>query len=106
MLKPTTALLLASVWWLFTACASEPTCDYSKEPYMTAQSVPSLKAPDGLSTPDRSSTLAIPPLSEGAKPVPTGEGRCLDRPPSYFATAPDKKEPDINDKKAATKKDQ
>ena len=102
MPKFTTALSLAATAWLFAACSSEPTCDYSKEPYMTAQSVPSLRAPEGLSTPDHSSTLVIPPLSEGAKPMPTGEGRCLDRPPSYFATAPDKKDAD---KKESDKKD-
>lgn len=99
MSKSTTVLSLAAAAWLFAACSSEPTCDYSKEPYMSAQSVPSLTAPEGLSTPDRSATLVIPPLSEGAKPVPTGEGRCLDRPPSYFATAPDTKDADKKDKK-------
>jgi uncharacterized lipoprotein len=104
MPKSTTVLFLAATAWLFAACRSEPTCNYSKEPYMASQSVPSLRAPEGLSTPDHTATLVIPPLSEGAKPVPTGESRCLDRPPSYFATAPDKKdadkkEPENKDKK-------
>jgi uncharacterized lipoprotein len=105
MSKSTNILFFAATAWLFTACASEPTCDYSKEPYMAAQSIPSLRAPEGLSTPDHSATLVIPPLSEGAKPVPTGEGRCLDRPPSYFATAPDKKDADKKDNKESGKKD-
>jgi uncharacterized lipoprotein len=100
MLKSTSVLLAASTW-LLAACSSEPTCDYSKEPYMAAQSVPPLRAPDGLTTPDRTASLVIPPPSDGAKPIPKGDGRCLDRPPSYFATAPDKKE---TDKKEADNK--
>lgn len=68
-------------------CASEPTCDYSKEPYMAATSVPPLRAPEGLATPDRSASLVIPPPPAGAPTAPVkGETRCLDRPPSYFAT--------------------
>jgi len=70
-------------------CASEPTCDYSKEPYMAAREAPLLRAPEGLSTPDRSAALVVPPAADGAPPMPTGEKtRCLDRPPSYFKTAP------------------
>jgi uncharacterized lipoprotein len=92
MLKLTTTLSLAATALLLVACASEPTCDYSKEPYMAAQSIPSLRAPDGLSAPDRSAALKIPALAEGAKPITAGESRCLDRPPSYFSTAPNKKE--------------
>jgi hypothetical protein len=81
MLKFTTTLSLAATAWLFAACSSEPTCDYSEEPYI------------------------IPPPSEGAKPVPTGKGRCLDRPPSYFSTAPDKKDADKKDGKESDKQD-
>jgi uncharacterized lipoprotein len=102
MLKLNTVLPLAATALVLVACASEPTCDYSKEPYMTAQSVPSLRAPEGLSAPDRSAALKIPPLADGAKPITAGESRCLDRPPSYFATAPGKKESDSKD---STKKD-
>jgi uncharacterized lipoprotein len=105
MLKPTIALPLFVTVWLLVGCTSEPTCNYSKEAYMTAQSVPPLRAPEGLTAPDRSSALNIPPLSEGAKPIPTGESRCLDRPPSYFATAPDKKDKKDSDKQDANKKD-
>jgi uncharacterized lipoprotein len=99
MLKPNIALPLFVTVWLLAGCASEPTCNYSKEAYMAAQSVPPLRAPEGLTAPDRSSALNIPPLSEGAKAMPTGESRCLDRPPSYFATAPDKKDKKDSDKK-------
>ena len=67
-------------------CSSEPTCDYSDAPYVAARSVPPLKAPAGLSAPDRSASLTIPDIGPNAKPIPTGKGRCLDSPPSYFAT--------------------
>ena len=74
--------------WLFVGCASEPTCDYDDEPYIAATSVPSLRAPEGLTAPDRSASLVIPPAPPGAAEKPSGKGRCLDRPPSYFQTAP------------------
>jgi uncharacterized lipoprotein len=83
--------LLPAALGLAAACSSEPTCDYSKAPYREATSVAPLKAPEGLSAPDRSSALVIPPASPDAKPMPTGKGKCLDRPPSYFSTAPEKK---------------
>ncbi len=54
---------------------------------MAAASVPSLRAPEGLTAPDRSNSLVIPPAPANARPVPAGKTRCLDRPPSYFATA-------------------
>jgi hypothetical protein len=101
MPKLVTALPLATIAWLLVACASEPTCDYAKEPYMTAESVPSLVAPDGLTPPDRATSLKIPPLSADAKPIPSGKGRCLDRPPSYFSTTErkdDAKKDDTKDK--------
>jgi len=90
MPKLRTALTIPASAWLLVACSGEPTCDYSTEAYMSAQSVPSLRAPEGLSTPDRSSTLVIPTPAAEAKPIPTGKGRCLDRPPSYFAKTPEK----------------
>lgn len=68
------------------SCAGEPTCNYSKAPYMTATSVPPLRAPEGLTAPDRSNALVVPPAPPNAK-LPTGKGRCLDRPPSYFSTS-------------------
>ena len=71
---------------LVAGCNSEPTCDYSKAPYMSASSVPALKAPEGLSTPDRSSVLVVPAPQPNA--APAGKGKCLDRPPSYYSTTP------------------
>jgi uncharacterized lipoprotein len=79
------AAVLAALCALLSGCASEPTCDYSDEPYMAAGSVPSLRAPEGMSAPDRTASLVVPPAPEGEQPP--GKGACLDRPPSYFATS-------------------
>jgi hypothetical protein len=84
MTKAFASMILAAA--TLAGCASEPTCDYSDEAYMAAQSVASLRAPAGLATPDRSASLTIPATGSAAPAIPTGEGRCLDRPPSYFAT--------------------
>jgi len=87
-MQKTSVIVLAAAALLAIGCASEPTCDYSEEPYTLAQSLPSLRAPEGLTAPDRSGSLLIPPAASGAPPIPTGDTRCLDRPPSYFATKP------------------
>lgn len=84
------ALPTVAMAGMLTGCASEPTCDYSNETYMSAQSVPSVRAPDGLTAPDTSASLTIPAVGPNAKPVPTGKGRCLDRPPPYFGSSPAK----------------
>jgi len=68
------------------ACSSEPTCDYSKVPYRTATSVAPLKAPEGLTAPDRTAALVIPPAPAQSNVASVGKGKCLDRPPSYFST--------------------
>jgi uncharacterized lipoprotein len=99
MPKLATVLPISAIAWLLVACASEPTCDYSKEPYVTATSVPSLTAPEGLTPPDRTAALKIPPAPADAKPMPSGKSRCLDRPPSYFATGDTKDGEKKDDKK-------
>lgn len=76
---------------LIAGCSSEPTCDYSKAPYMSASSVPPLKAPEGLSAPDRSGALVVPAAQPNT--APPGKSKCLDRPPSYFSTTPKPSEP-------------
>jgi uncharacterized lipoprotein len=86
MIKLLIPVFLSTVLWGLVACSSEPTCEYSKERYMGAQSVAPLRAPDGLSTPDRTAALVIPPVPADAKPIPSGKTACLDRPPSYFST--------------------
>jgi len=78
--------LVAASLALLGGCASEPKCDYADEPYMASESVPSLRAPEGLSAPDRSASLIVPPTPPDEKPP--GKGACLDRPPSYFASQP------------------
>jgi hypothetical protein len=76
--------------WLFVlatlpvlaACGgSEPNCIDPDEPYLGAQTNPSLRVPPGMTQPNRSEALAIP----DAKPASTaGRTSCLDAPPSYF----------------------
>jgi uncharacterized lipoprotein len=92
-------LISVSLACLFVGCASEPTCDYDDEPYIAAASVPPLRAPEGLTAPDRSAALVIPTAPPGAQEKPSGKGRCLDRPPSYFQTAPNAPKTDSKDDK-------
>jgi hypothetical protein len=80
-------IFVGAVAVLCAACASEPTCDYSDEPYMAAQNVGSLRAPQGLSTPETGSALTIPPEPPGGNRAAISKSRCLDRPPSYFSTS-------------------
>ncbi|HYM35766.1 MAG TPA: hypothetical protein VET48_10250 [Steroidobacteraceae bacterium] len=95
--------LIPFVAALIAACSSEPKCDYSKAPYQTAASVAPLRAPEGLTAPDHSAALVIPPESK-TNVAPLGKGKCLDRPPSYFATAQQKPE-DKPDSKSDSKTD-
>lgn len=47
-----------------------------------------LKAPDGLTTPDRSQALVVPDAPpQPAVSRPGDTKRCLDQPPSYFGTS-------------------
>jgi uncharacterized lipoprotein len=56
---------------------------HSKQPYMTATSVPPLKIPPGLDVPDTTNALHIPALNEPAPPVRKGKEPCLDEPPPF-----------------------
>jgi hypothetical protein len=68
------------------ACGGrDRTCEDSKEPYLAAVSNPPLRMPDGLSAPDRSSALVVPPPSNN--PVPRAGTGCLADPPSYFRSS-------------------
>jgi hypothetical protein len=60
-------------------------CEDSKAPYLKATSQAPIRIPDGLNSPDRSAALSIPPGQNGARA--SGNKRCLDGPPSYFAGA-------------------
>ncbi len=51
--------------------------------YGNSESIPSLKVPVGLETPDTRSALKVPELDAPARPRTNAEG-CLDDPPSYF----------------------
>lgn len=56
---------------------------HTKQPYMAATSVPPLKIPPGLDTPDTTNALHIPPLNEPAPPPRRGKQPCLDEPPPF-----------------------
>jgi|SRR5690242_21836136 uncharacterized lipoprotein len=56
---------------------------HKKQAYMAATSVPPLKIPAGLDTPDATNALRIPPLNEPAPPPRKGKEPCLDEPPSF-----------------------
>jgi uncharacterized lipoprotein len=56
---------------------------HKKQAYMAATSVPPLKIPAGLDTPDTTNALHIPPLNEPAPPPRKGKQPCLDEPPSF-----------------------
>jgi uncharacterized lipoprotein len=86
-------------------CSSQPTCDYVNAPYMNAKEEPSLQVPEGLSAPDHSGALVIPPANEKlSKPAAGKKSRCLDRPPSYFATGAIPKEPKSTESKPTKSK--
>jgi hypothetical protein len=53
------------------------------KPYMRAQSVASLKIPAGMDTPDTSSALHVPKLTEPASPPRKPKDPCLDEPPPF-----------------------
>jgi hypothetical protein len=55
--------------------------------YQSADSVPSLRIPDGLSAPQNRGALKIPEVGETARPRGPGEP-CLDEPPSFFPGRP------------------
>lgn len=83
MLFRAALLGLLSVVALTGCFSSSPdkSCAKPKE-YQRSTSLPELKIPEGLDTPERSSTMTVPPAP------PAGEGGvvsdCLDRPPEYF----------------------
>jgi uncharacterized lipoprotein len=64
--------------------SAELSC-HRKQTYMAATSVPPLKIPAGLDTPDTTNALHIPPLNEPAAPPRKGKDPCLDEPPSFKA---------------------
>jgi hypothetical protein len=79
---------LLFVTFVLSACGgADRTCEDSDEPYLAAANNPPLKIPEGMSSPDRSAALEVPPArttQDGAKR--TGSG-CLAEPPSYFRSS-------------------
>lgn len=68
------------------ACGgADKTCEDSEEPYLAAVSNPPLRVPEGMTAPDRSSALEVPPAS--ATPANRAGSGCLAEPPSYFRSS-------------------
>lgn len=51
--------------------------------YANERSVPLLKVPSGVDTPDTANALRLPQLNEPAPPPRARSARCLDEPPSF-----------------------
>src|SRR5690606_38874322 len=56
------------------------------EPYLAAVSNPPLRVPEGMTSPDRSAALKIPPPPPDTSTSRAGTG-CLAEPPSYFRSS-------------------
>jgi len=76
--------ILPFVWFVaLSGCGGgDANCEDSDEPYLAARSNPPLKVPEGLTLPDRSAALEVPP--GGSKPTNAG---CLAQAPSYFRSS-------------------
>jgi len=90
MRKLIVPLLLAAVP-LLGACHLRqmlrgPHCE-SRAPFRTAQTVPPLRAPEGLPAADTHNGLKIPDEVAAAKPRGANEP-CLDEPPPFYADRP------------------
>jgi hypothetical protein len=65
------------------ACGGgDTTCENSDEPYLAARSNPPLRVPEGMSVPDRSAALEVPPTKATQSNAPANG--CLAEAPSYF----------------------
>ena len=61
---------------------------HEPQPYQKAQTLPPLKIPAGLDTPDYTNALRLPQLNEPPAPARTGSQPCLDEPPSFKVQQP------------------
>ena len=61
---------------------------HGTQPYMDAHSVPPLKVPTGLDSPDTASALRIPTLNEPPSPPRHAKDPCLDEPPAFKVRQP------------------
>ena len=77
-------LWLAPLLLTLAACGSlRANSCHAPQPYMGARSVPPLKIPAGLDSPDTTNALRIPALKEPAPPPRKGRDPCLDEPPPF-----------------------
>lgn len=67
--------------------ASIASC-YKPQPYMRARTIPALKIPDGMDSPNTSDALVVPALKGPTPPPPKPGQPCLDKPPSFNAPHP------------------
>ena len=67
--------------------ASAKSC-HAPQPYLQAKSMPALIVPPGLDAPDTTNALKLPQLSEPAPPPRRGKEPCLDEPPSFKVSQP------------------
>lgn len=61
---------------------------YKPQPYMQAESIPPLKIPQGLDSPDNRNALVVPAVKGPAPPPPKVGEPCLYAPPSFNAPHP------------------
>jgi hypothetical protein len=82
VLRLSPVLLLA----FLTACGGkDAACFADDEPYMSARSNPPLRVPEGLTMPDRSAALEVPPAKADARPA--NDKGCIAAAPSYFRSS-------------------
>ncbi len=67
---------------LLGGCGGNKPCR-SSTVYEEGGNVPDIRIPDGMSEPDKSEALPIPPSRAGG-PVPGEDDYCLETPPKYF----------------------
>jgi hypothetical protein len=77
-------LPLLMLFFLAACGGGDATCVDDDEPYLAARSNPPLKVPEGLTQPDRSAALEVPPAKAGATRV---NDKCLAAAPSYFRSS-------------------
>jgi hypothetical protein len=93
MNRITLTLLLIAVATVAAGCRSGGNVCGKPGLYAQAQSIPSLRIPVGLETPDTRAAMKIPDLNEPQPPPrQKGEG-CLDEPPKYTTPTPPKPAP-------------
>ena len=92
--------VVCGVMLMLTACHSHllrgmraKSCRKNDVGYANSSSVPPLKVPAGLDTPDTHASLKIPALNEPEPPARKPTDPCLDEPPSFAAPKPPRPAP-------------